>query len=92
MNPSERRDVRQQLGRIVRSIMLSLRDGVSKMPGVPVDDDSGGQVQTSHAEALPFGGTVTDFALASDAQGIFEGVMGFALVESDPGAARAMSA
>ena len=35
---------------------------------------------------LAFAGTVTDFALASDAQGIFQGVMGLALVQPDMGA------
>ena len=92
MSPSERLDVREQFGRTVQSIMLSLRDGASEMPRVPVNDDGGEQVQTCDAEVLTFGGPVADFALASDAQGIFEGMVGGTLVESDLGAARAMSA
>ena len=34
---------------------------------------------------LPLGGAITDFALATDAQCIFEGMMGLALVETDLG-------
>jgi len=31
--------------------------------GVPVDDDSGEQVQAGHAEVLAFGGAVADFGV-----------------------------
>jgi hypothetical protein len=72
--------------------MLSLRDSAFEMLGVPVDDDGGEQVRTCHLEVLTFGGPVADFTVASDAQSIFEGMMNLTLVESDLGAARAMSA
>lgn len=87
MSPTERRDVREQLGRTVQPIMLSLRDGVSEMLGVPVDDDCGQQVQACHAEVLTFGGAIADFALAADAQGVFQGMVGFTFVQADLGAA-----
>ncbi len=87
MSPTERRDVRQQFGRTVQSIMFSLRDGVTEMLGVPVDDDGGQQVQACHAEVLTFGGAIADFALAADAQGVLEGMMGLALVQTDLSAA-----
>ena len=92
MSPSERRDVRQQLGRTVQSFMLSLRDGVSEMLGVPIDDDGGEQVQTCHAEVLTFGGPVTDFALAANPEGVFQGVVSLPFVQPDLCATRAMSA
>lgn len=92
MSPSERRDVRQQLGRTVQSFMLSLRDGVSEMLGVPIDDDGGEQVQTCHAEVLTFGGPVTDFALAANPEGVFQGVVSLPFVQPNLCATRAMSA
>ena len=85
MSPTERRDVRQQLGRTVQPIMLSPRDGVTEMLGVPVDDYGGQQVQARHAEVLPFGGAIADFTLAADAQCVFQGMVGFAFVEADLG-------
>ena len=36
---------------------------------------------------LPLGGSVADFALTSDAQGVFQSMMGLALVETDLGTA-----
>lgn len=51
MSPTEPRGVHHQLGRTAQSIMLSLRDGVSEMLGVPVDD-GGEQVHACHAEVL----------------------------------------
>jgi len=52
--------------------------------GVP-DDDGGEQVQTSHAVVLAFGGAVTDFALATNAQGVFQGVVRLPLVQANIG-------
>ncbi len=51
------------------------------MLGVPVDDDGSEQVEAGHAVVLPLGGAITDFALSPDAQGVFQGVMGLALVQ-----------
>ncbi len=56
------------------------------MLGVPVDDDGGEQVEACHAEVLSFTGAVADFALAADAQGVFQGMVGFAFVQPDLGA------
>ena len=57
------------------------------MLGVPVDDDGGEQVEACHAEVLPFCCAVADFALAADAEGVFQGVMRLAFVQPDLGAA-----
>ena len=59
-----------------------------EMLGIPVDDDGGEQVEACHAVMLPFGGTVADFALPPDAQGVLEGVVCLALVQANLGAAR----
>ena len=71
----------------VLSCVQSGSDGETKLLGVPVNDDGGQQVQSSHAVVLPFGRTVADFALAPDAQGVFQSVVGFAFVQADLGAA-----
>ena len=62
------------------------------MFGIPINDDGGEKVETSHAEVLALGGAVADFALATDAEGVFQGMVGLAFVQTDLGAARAMSA
>ena len=54
-----------------------------EMLGVPINDDRGEQIEAGHAEVLPFGGSVADFALAADAQGVFQGVVCFTLVQTD---------
>lgn len=46
-------------------------DGLTEVVGVPVDDDGGKQIETSHALVLPVGGTVANFTLVADAQGFF---------------------
>lgn len=60
-------------------------DSLTEVFGVPVDDDGGEQVETGHAIVLAFGGAVADFALATDTQGVFQGVMGLALVQANLG-------
>ena len=51
------------------------------MLGVPVNDDSGEQVQPGHSEVLALGCSVTDFTLATNAQGVFQRMMRFALIQ-----------
>ena len=79
--------MREQSGVAIQPGPLPCGDSLTEMLGVPVDDDGGEQIETSHAVVLPLGGTVADFALAPDAQGVFQGVMGLALVQSDLGPA-----
>ena len=79
--------MRQKLWRAVKSGAFSCRNGLPEVLGVPVDDDGGEQVQPCHAVVLTFDGPISDFPLATDAQGIFQSVMGFSLVETDLGAA-----
>src|SRR6056297_2264360 len=85
VGPSERGDMREQSGIAIQPGPLPRGYSLTEVLGVPVDDDGGEQVETSHAIVLPFGGTVADFALATDAQGVFQGVMGLALVQANLG-------
>lgn len=50
---------------------------------IPIDDDGGKQVQLGHTLVLALSGAVPDFTLATDPQGVFQGVMGLALVQPD---------
>ena len=59
--------------------MFSLSDGVAEMLGVPKDNDRRQQVEASYTEMLSFAGSIADFTLASDAQGVLEGMMGLTL-------------
>ena len=63
--------MRQKIGWAIQSFAFSVVDGLAEMLGVPVDDDGGEEVETSHAEVLAFGGAVADFTLATDAKGVF---------------------
>lgn len=87
MCPSERRGVRQKIGRAVQPFAFSVIDRLAEMFGVPVDDDGGEQIEACHSEVLVFGGEVADFTLANDAKGVFQGMMGFTLVQADLGTA-----
>ena len=87
MGPSERRDVPQKLVRVIESDAFSCRHCLPEAFGVPVDDYGRQQVQPCHTVVLTFDGPITDFALPPDAQGVFQGVMGLALVETNLGTA-----
>jgi hypothetical protein len=71
----------------IETCLLSLGDGLAEMDAVPVDDDGGEQIETGHAIVLSLHRPVSDFALTSDAQGVFESMVRLALVETDTGAA-----
>jgi hypothetical protein len=51
-------------------------DNLPKMLGVPVGDDGAEQVQPYHAIMLASSAPITDYALATDMQGILAGVVG----------------
>ena len=87
MRPSERGDVRQKLVGAVETVASSGSDGLSKMLGVPEYDDRGQQVQTCQTVMLALGGAIADFALTTDTEGVFQGMMGFSLVQTNIGAA-----
>ena len=53
---------------------------VTEVLGVPIDDDGGQQVETCYAVMLPLGGSIVDFALAANAQGVFQGVVRLPLI------------
>ena len=69
------------------SVTVALRDSMAEVKRVPANNDGGKEVQAGYAEVLAFGGAVADFALTADAQGVFERVVRFALVEPDLGPA-----
>ena len=85
MCPSEGRDVGEKVCRGALALLFSFGGGLTEVEGVPMDHDGCKQVQASHAVMLPFSGAVADFALATDAQRIFKGMMRLALVQADLG-------
>ena len=66
---------------------MACRDSLAKVLGVPVNDDRGEQVQPGHSEVLALGCSITDFTLATNAQGAFQRMMRFALIQADLGTA-----
>lgn len=58
---------------------------MAKVLGVPIDDDRGQQVETCHAVVLTLGGSIADFALTANAQGVFQGVVRLPLVQTNIG-------
>ena len=70
----------QQVGWAVQTFAFSACDGLSEELGVPVDDDCGEQIEACHAEVLGFGGAVADFALVTNTQGVFQGMMSLTLI------------
>ncbi len=79
--------MRQKLGWRAESGVSSLYDGAPEVVGVPVNDGGGEQVQPGHTVVLAFGRTILDFALATNAQGILQGVVSLAFVETNLSAA-----
>ena len=61
----------------------SLATASPQTGGVPVDDDRGEQVEACHAVVLSLRAAVPDLPLATDAQGVLQGMMGLPLVETD---------
>ena len=62
-------------------------ENVRMTSGIPVDDDGGEEVEAGHAVLLALAGTVADFALAPDAEGVLKGAMSLALVQAGVGPA-----
>jgi len=60
---------------------LARRDRLAEVLGVPVNDDRGEQVQPGHSKVLALGCSITDFTLATNAQGAFQRMMRFALIQ-----------
>jgi len=87
VGPSERGDMREQRGVAIQPGPLPRGDSLTEVLGVPLDDDGGEQIETGHAVVLPFGGTVADFTLSPEAQGVFQGMMGLTLVQANLGTA-----
>ncbi len=78
--------MRQKFGRHINLFIPALCDCMAEMEGVPVDDDCGEQVQPGNPIMLAaLGGSVADFALATDTQRILQSVVGLALIEADLG-------
>lgn len=75
--------MRQECRGAVKPITPPPFNGGSELFRIPVDDDGREQVQPGDAEVLTFDGSITDFALTPNSQGVFQGMVGFALVETD---------
>ena len=58
---------------------------MAQVLGVPIDDDRGQQVETCHAVVLALGGSIADFALAANAQGVFQGVVRLPIIQTNIG-------
>ena len=87
MAPPLGRDVGQELGVYRQAVELPLSDGFAEMHSIPVNHNGGEQVEPSHAVVLALAGAVSDFALAPDAEGIYEGVMSLVPVKAGSGPA-----
>ena len=79
--------MRQEVGRDVEAFASATGDGLAEMLGVPVYDNRGQQIQPGHPEVLSLAASVADFALAADPEGVLQGMVGFALVQTDLGTA-----
>ncbi len=78
--------MRQKPMRTIETCAFSGRHGASKVVSIPIDNDCGEQIEVRHAVVLSLGSSVTDFALTSNAQSIFQGMMRFAFVQANLGA------
>ena len=67
--------MRQEGCGAVNSIATTPFNGGSELLCVPVDNDGCEQVQPGDAEVLTFDGSITDFALTPNSQGIFQGMV-----------------
>ena len=67
----------QKVGRHVNPFVPSLCDGMAEMNGIPIDDDCCQEVEAGDPVVLPLRRTITDFTLATDAERILEGMVGF---------------
>ena len=79
--------MRHEVGGAVQAFASATGDGLAEMLGVPVYDNRGQQIQPGHPEVLSLAGSVADFALAADPEGVLQGMVGFALVQTDLGTA-----
>ena len=79
--------MRQKIGRAGEACTATGRYCLTKVLGVPIDNDGGTQVEAGHAIVLALDRAVADFALASDAQSVIQGMVRLALVQPDLGAA-----
>ncbi len=87
MCPSEGRDVGEKVCRGALALLFSFGGGLTEVEGVPKDYDGCKQVETGHAIVLSLCGAIPDFTLATDAQRVFQGVMGLVFVQADLGPA-----
>ena len=79
--------MRQKIGRAVEACTATGRYSLTKVLGVPIDDDGGKQVEADHAIVLALGRAIPNFTLGADTQGVFQGMVRLAFVQPDLGAA-----
>lgn len=63
--------------------MVSGNDSTTEVLCIPVDDDRREKIQARHAIVLAFGSTISDFALTTDAQRVFQSMMGLPLIKTN---------
>ena len=86
MRPTQRRYVREKLGRNVEPFVPPLCDGMAEMNGIPAEDDRGQEVEVGDPVVLSLSRAIADFTLATDTKGTLEGMVGLTLIEPDLGA------
>lgn len=75
--------MREKIGWCFQTGLFPLRDRDAELFCIPVYYDGGEQVQPGDTEVLTFSGAVADFSLSADPQGILQGVMRLAFIETD---------
>lgn len=75
--------MRQQLRRHVEPFVSPILDGVAETCSIPVDDDCCEQIQPGDPIMLTFRRSIADFPLATDTQGVLQGVMSLTFVEAN---------
>ena len=71
----------------IQAFALTLQDCFAELIRIPEDDDCREQIQAGQTEMLTFCGPIPDLALTANPQGVLQGMMCFALIQSDGGPA-----
>ena len=77
--------MREEVSWRVQLGLFALRDSYAKLFCIPEDDDGGEQVEPSDPEVLAFRVAVSDFALPTNPQGIFQSMVRFTFIETNVG-------
>ena len=79
--------MREQVFLVIDSGTPAFGYDLTELLCIPVDDDRCEEIEPCEPVILSAAGTITDFALATDAQGVFQSVVRLTFVQTDLGAA-----